>query len=63
LGVLPADERFLEASDSEIRQEIRLEALMQRLQDISKQYDYILVDTPPNWRWFAQAGTWLTDKS
>ncbi len=61
LGIVPADERFLEAKDSEIQQEIRLESLMQRLQDISKHYDYILIDTPPNWRWFAQAGTLASD--
>jgi cellulose biosynthesis protein BcsQ len=61
LGVIPAEERFSEVDDAKIRQEIRIESLMLRLQEISKKYDYVLVDTPPNWRWFAQAGTLASD--
>jgi cellulose biosynthesis protein BcsQ len=61
LGIVPADERFSEGRAYEAEQEIRLEALMQSLQEISRQYDYVLVDTPPNWRFFAQAGTLASD--
>ncbi|WP_041661556.1 ParA family protein [Acaryochloris marina] len=59
--LIPADKSFLESHDVKIQQEIRLEFLRNRLKELSKDYDYILIDMPPNWRWFAQAGVQASD--
>ena len=61
LDVLPADQKFSELDDAEIRQKIRIEALRGCLLEASESYDYILVDMPPNWRWFAKTGVFSAD--
>lgn len=61
IDLLPADNDFLKANDGEINQQIRLESLRNKLLEISKNYDYILIDMPPNWRWFAKAGVFASD--
>lgn len=61
LDVIPADRKFLEESDSVIQQEIRIEHLRHRLVEAAHHYDYVLIDMPPNWRWFAQSGVLASD--
>jgi cellulose biosynthesis protein BcsQ len=61
LDLLPADKAFLNADDGKINQQIRLEALRNELLKVSHNYDYILIDMPPNWRWFAKAGVFASD--
>ncbi|MDS3859955.1 ParA family protein [Thermosynechococcaceae cyanobacterium BACA0444] len=56
LDVITADSRFLYDSETDIEQQIRPEFLRNKLLEAAKNYDYILVDMPPNWRWFAQVG-------
>ncbi|MBL1179297.1 ParA family protein [Pantanalinema sp. GBBB05] len=61
LDVIPAEGKFLELSDLRISQDIRLEYLRKQLVEAARDYDYILVDMPPNWRWFSQAGVLASD--
>lgn len=61
LDLIPADKNFLKSSDGDINQEIRLDFLRSRLKVLAKDYDYILIDMPPNWRWFAQSGVLASD--
>lgn len=61
LDVIAADKKFLLESDAIINQEIRIEYLRSCLVRASENYDYILVDMPPNWRWFAKVGVFASD--
>lgn len=61
LDVIPADENFLESDDLKIQQDIRLENLRKQLLEAASNYDYILIDMPPNWRWFAKVGVLASD--
>jgi cellulose biosynthesis protein BcsQ len=61
VDILPADNDFLKADDGQIKQQIRFESLRNELLKVSHHYDYILIDMPPNWRWFAKAGVFASD--
>ncbi len=61
VDILPADNKFLNEDDNRINQEIRPESLRNKLLQLSQNYDYILIDMPPNWRWFAQTGVFASD--
>lgn len=46
----------------ELRQHIKKDALHRALQDIKdKDYDYILIDSPPNWRFFSKQAAYAAD--
>lgn len=60
--VLPADEILGgEVEDGKLRQHIKLEALWRALEKVQEDYDYILIDAPPNWRMFAQKALFAAD--
>ncbi|MEM6838741.1 MAG: AAA family ATPase [Cyanobacteria bacterium P01_C01_bin.120] len=60
--VLPADERLgSELDEIKLRQQIKLEALWRSLEKLQTDYDYILIDAPPNWRTFAQKALFAAD--
>ena len=48
--VVPVDDDFATLSEDNIRQEIRPNALRKKLDSLRSEYDYILIDAPPNWR-------------
>jgi len=59
--VIPVDKVFLEQDESKLRQHFRLDILRKRLEVIKCQYDYILIDAPPNWRLFSQMAVCAAD--
>ncbi|NEO30745.1 MAG: ParA family protein [Symploca sp. SIO3C6] len=59
--VIPADEDLLDKSERELRQEIKVTRLYQILNNLKSQYDYILIDSPPNWRFFSVSAVYAAD--
>ncbi|MFQ4135657.1 ParA family protein [Nodosilinea sp. PGN35] len=61
--VIAADEAFSseELDESTLRQFIRLHDLHKALEPLKSDYDYILIDSPPNWRLFAQKAIYAAD--
>ncbi|MBD2073549.1 AAA family ATPase [Phormidium sp. FACHB-592] len=67
--VIPADKRFVEDIDQEkkqldevqLRQKLKPEYLRRSLEPLKSEYDYILVDSPPNWRIFSQLAVYAAD--
>lgn len=60
--VILADEDFVsEIDEAKIRQQIKLSALHRLLESVKYNYDYILIDAPPNWRIFAQKALYAAD--
>ncbi|WP_228037918.1 AAA family ATPase [Nodosilinea sp. LEGE 06152] len=47
--------------EAKIRQEIKINTLHKALEKLKTQYDYILIDNPPNWRIFSQLGLYAAD--
>lgn len=50
-----------EIDETELRQEIKINTLHKALEKLKTQYDYILIDNPPNWRIFSQLGLYAAD--
>lgn len=67
LDVLPRDKKFVtfssdsNSSDINVSQTIGREFLRSKLLEVANNYDYILVDIPPNWRWLSQTGVLASD--
>ncbi len=60
--VVPADERLVrEIDEVKLRQILTMEALRQKLESVRSEYDYILIDSPPNWRIFSQLAVCAAD--
>lgn len=61
--IIPADESFagINMSEDKLRQEIRVNALNQILDNLRSTYDYILIDSPPNWRFFSASAVYAAD--
>lgn len=60
--VIPADKQFVDGIDEvQLRQKLKPEYLRRSLDLLKSEYDYILIDSPPNWRIFSQLAVYAAD--
>ncbi len=59
--VIAADENFLSVKEQELTAKISRGRLRQVLQTLRNEYDYILIDSPPNWQFFSQEAVMAAD--
>ncbi len=61
IDVIPADKIFADKSENELRQELKIYRLQQTLETLKSEYDYILIDSPPNWRFLSASAVYAAD--
>ncbi|MEM7772020.1 MAG: AAA family ATPase [Cyanobacteria bacterium P01_A01_bin.37] len=60
--VIGADEKLAhEKTEAELGQALSIRRLKQTLDTLIHDYDYILIDAPPNWRFFSQSAVYAAD--
>lgn len=59
--VIPVDDKFSEIPEHKIRQEISSYTLRKKLAPLKSEYDYILIDAPPNWRFHSYSALYAAD--
>lgn len=59
--VILADEALGDVDETKLRQKIRVDSLHRAVESVGSKYDYILIDTPPNWRIFSQLALYSAD--
>lgn len=58
--VIPSDEK-LDTNEQKLKQQLKIKGLRQTLLPLTYKYDYILIDAPPNWRFFSQSAVYAAD--
>jgi cellulose biosynthesis protein BcsQ len=61
IDIIPADQIFANKTENELRQELKIYRLQQILETIKSEYDYILIDSPPNWRFLSTSAVYAAD--
>ncbi|MBR8835196.1 MAG: AAA family ATPase [Stigonema ocellatum SAG 48.90 = DSM 106950] len=61
IDVISSDEKLQGLEEDRLRQLISINRLKQVLYPHSEKYDYILIDSPPNWRFFSQSAVYAAD--
>ncbi len=61
IDVIPADGRLAEMSETELRKSFKIYRLRQILDSLNLEYDYILIDAPPNWRFLSASAIYASD--
>lgn len=59
--VLPVDEQFALLNEDRLREELSFYSLRNKLEYLKSDYDYILIDTPPNWRYYSISALYAAD--
>ncbi|MBD2579061.1 AAA family ATPase [Oscillatoria sp. FACHB-1406] len=59
--VIPADEKFSNTTDDQLLKLMTRHRLHQVLESVRNEYDYILIDSPPNWRILSQLAVFAAD--
>lgn len=59
--IIPVDEKLPTQGEDELRQDLKIYSLRQRLNSLKSKYDYILIDSPPNWRFFSVSAIYAAD--
>jgi cellulose biosynthesis protein BcsQ len=59
--VLPVDEQLAQIDEDQIRNELSFYSLRKKLEAVQSDYDYILIDAPPNWRYFSISAIYAAD--
>ncbi len=59
--VIPADDELANSDANNLRQVFKLFRLRQVLNTVKSEYDYILIDSPPNWNYFSQSALFAAD--
>lgn len=59
--VIPADEELSYMGEDELRKNLKYSRLRQFLNRLKSKYDYILIDAPPNWRFFSVSAVYAAD--
>jgi cellulose biosynthesis protein BcsQ len=59
--IIASDEKLVDLGEEKLRQAIKVNRLRQALEPLKSYYDYILIDSPPNWRFFSQSAVYAAD--
>ena len=59
--VIPADQELSIAPENQLRNLLKRHTLYRNLELCRQEYDYILIDAPPNWRVFSQLAVYAAD--
>ena len=59
--VIPVDDILAQTDEDKIRQEISIYSLRKKLEVLKSEYDYILIDVPPNWRYYSISAIYAAD--
>ncbi|MDY6936977.1 MAG: AAA family ATPase [Cyanobacteriota bacterium] len=59
--IIPADLELARKGEDELRTLFGIKRLSKILEPIKTDYDYILIDSPPNWRLFSQSAIYAAD--
>jgi cellulose biosynthesis protein BcsQ len=59
--IITSDEKLKYLEEDKLRQMISYVRLRQALEPFKSKYDYILIDSPPNWRFFSQSAICAAD--
>ncbi len=59
--VIPADEKLAQEPEHLLRNYLKPHTLYRKLEILRQEYDYILIDSPPNWRVFSQLAVYAAD--
>ncbi|BAZ45247.1 cobyrinic acid a,c-diamide synthase [Chondrocystis sp. NIES-4102] len=59
--VIPVDEQFTKIDEDKLRSELSFYSLRKKLETLKSDYDYILIDAPPNWRYFSISAVYAAD--
>lgn len=59
--IIPADNELANESDDKLRTLMQLRVLYKKLDFVRNNYDYILIDSSPNWRFISQLAVYAAD--
>jgi cellulose biosynthesis protein BcsQ len=59
--IIPADESLADKGEDDLRKTLKIFRLRQILDSLKSEYDYILIDSPPNWRFFSVSAVYAAD--
>ncbi|MGE5656608.1 MAG: ParA family protein [Actinomycetota bacterium] len=59
--IIPAGDEWAKFAEDQLRQNFRVQRLRQILSNHTQDYDYILIDSPPNWRFFSRSAVFASD--
>lgn len=61
IDIITSDEKLQHFEEDKLRQLISINRLKQVLHPLTSKYDYILIDSPPNWRFFSRSAIYAAD--
>ena len=59
--MIPVDEKLATTGEDNLRNEFSFYSLRRKLETLKFDYDYILIDAPPNWRLFSISAVYAAD--
>ena len=59
--VIPVDDKLAQFPEDNLRKEFSFYSFRKKLDSLKSDYDYILIDAPPNWRFFSISAVYASD--
>ena len=59
--VIPVDDTLAQLPEDNLRKEFSFYSFRKKLDSLKSDYDYILIDAPPNWRFFSISAVYSSD--
>ena len=59
--VIPVDNKLAQVPEDDLRKEFPFYSFRKKLDSLKSDYDYILIDAPPNWRFYSISAVYASD--